>query len=93
MLQRSQDMAVMFRLATMLLTLVLDALCFLGLCVRLRLEPAAENLFLRKPLARYQEHHVRPRRTRDVIRIAMSWLGRWFDWRQALAVVQPKTFL
>ena len=23
----------------------------------------------------------------------MVWLGRWFEWRQALAVVLPKTFI
>jgi transposase InsO family protein len=77
----------------MLLTLVLDALRFLGLCVRPSPRLAAENLFLRKQLALYQERHVRPQRTTDVTRIAMIWLGRWFEWRQALAVVQPKTFL
>ena len=26
------------------------------------------------------------------MRVALVWLGRWFDWRQALAVVQPETF-
>jgi hypothetical protein len=77
----------------MLLTLVIDALRFLGLCVRPSPRLAAENLFLPKQLVLYQERHIRPRRTTDATRITMSWLGRWFDWRQALAVVQPKTFL
>jgi putative transposase len=74
-------------------TLILDALRFLGLCVRPSPRLAAENPFLRKQLALYQERNVRPRRTTDATRIAMIWLGRWFDWRQALAVVQPETFL
>jgi putative transposase len=93
MLKRSRQFRHFLQLATMLLTLLIDALRFLGLCVRPSPRLAAENLFLRKQLALYQERHVRPRRTTNVTRIAMIWLGRWFDWRQALAVIQPKTFL
>jgi transposase InsO family protein len=52
----------------------------------------AENLFLRKQLALYQERQVKPRRATDATRLALVWLGRWFDWRQALAIVQPETF-
>src|SRR5215510_3754688 len=54
---------------------------------------AAENFFLRKQLALYQERHVKPRRTTSATHIVLVWLSRWFDWQQALAVVQPKTFL
>jgi len=93
MLKRSRQFRHLLQLATMLFTLVLDALRFLGLCVRPSPRLAAENLFLRKQLALYQERSVRPRRTTDATRITMVWLGRWFDWRQALAVVQPETFL
>ena len=25
--------------------------------------------------------------------MALTWLGRWFDWRQKLAVVQPATLI
>lgn len=53
---------------------------------------AAENLFLRKQLALYRERDVRPRRATHAARPALIWLGRCFDWRQALAVVQPETF-
>jgi transposase InsO family protein len=53
---------------------------------------AAESLFLRKQLALYQERQVKPRRATDATRLALVWLGRWFDWRQALAIVQPETF-
>src|SRR5262245_14640745 len=93
MLKRSLQFRHFLQLATILLMLVLDTLRFLGLCVHPSSTLAAENLFSRKQLALYQDRHVRPRRTTDVTRIAMIWLGRWFDWRQALAVVQPKTFL
>ena len=45
-----------------LLTLLVDALQYLGLCLRLPAMLAAENLFLRKQLALYQERHVKPKR-------------------------------
>jgi hypothetical protein len=54
---------------------------------------AAENLFLRKQLALYQERQVKPRRATNAIRIAWVWLGQWFDWRCALGMVKPETFI
>src|SRR5499425_1630864 len=79
-------------LTCILLTLLGDVVRFLRLCLRPPASLAAENLFLRKQLALYQERHIKPRRATDVTRLALVWLGRWFDWRQALAVVQPATF-
>jgi len=76
-----------------LLTLLGNAACFLRLSLRSPAALAAENLFLRIQLALYQERHVTPRRTTAATRLALVWLARWFDWRQALAVVQPDTFL
>jgi hypothetical protein len=76
-----------------LLTLLGDAPRFLRLSLRSPAALAAENLFLRKQLALYQERHVKPRRATDTVRLALVWLARWFDWREALAVVQPNTFL
>jgi putative transposase len=46
-----------------------------------------------KQLALYQERHIKPRRATDAARLALMWLGCWFDWRRALTVVQPVTFL
>jgi len=77
----------------MLLRLLVDAAHLLRLCLHSPAALAAENLFLRKQLALYQERQVTPRRATDATRLALLWLGRWFDWRQALAVVQPATFL
>src|SRR5215467_9736183 len=76
-----------------LLTLLVDVTHFLRLCWRPSAVLAAENLFLRKQLACYQERQVKPRRATDAARLALVWLGRWFDWRQALTVVQPATFI
>jgi hypothetical protein len=75
------------------LTLLYDSLRFRQLCLRPGLTLAAENLFLRKQLAMYQERHVKLKRTTSATRLVLVWLSRWFDWRQALAVVQPQTFL
>ena len=75
-------------LTAVLLTLVVDAMRFLRLCLRLRPTLAAENLFLRKQLALYQERHVTPRRATNATRLALVWLGRWFDWRNALGSVR-----
>ena len=81
------------QLTCMLLRLLVDAAHFLRLCRHSPAALAAENLFLRKQLALYQERQVTPRRATDATRLALLWLGRWFDWRQALAVVKPATFL
>ena len=77
----------------MLLTLLVDGIRFLRLCLRPAPVLAAENLCLRKQLAPYQERHVKPRCATNATRLVLVWLGRWFDWRQALAMVQPATFV
>ena len=79
-------------LAGTLLTLLVDVVRFLRLCLRPAPVLAAENLFLRQQLACYQERHVTPRRATDAARFILVWLARWFDWRQALVIVQPQTF-
>ena len=54
---------------------------------------AAETLFLRKQLADYQEHRIRPRRLRDASRLCLWFWSRLFDWQGALVVVKTSTFL
>src|SRR5262245_35478237 len=79
-------------LAATLLTLVVDIVRCLGLCLRPPTTLAAENLFLRKQLALYQECHVKPRRATTATRPALVWLSRCFNWRQAFVIMQPQTF-
>lgn len=74
-------------------TLLGDAARFLWLCLRPPAALAAENLFLHKQLALYRERGLKPRRIPNTTRIALVWLSRWFDWRYALAVVQPATLI
>jgi hypothetical protein len=78
--------------AGMLCRLIVDATDFLVLCLRPQAALAAENLFLRKQLALYQESHITPRRTSNAARITLLWLSQWFDWQPALTVVHPETF-
>jgi putative transposase len=68
------------QLACTLLTFLADGLRFVGLCLRPSPALAAENLFLRKQLALYEERDVKPRRTTPVLRMVLVRLGRWFDW-------------
>jgi len=66
---------------------------FLCLGLRSRTSLAAENLFLRKQLAFYQERKVKPRRADNPTRLTLMLLSRWFNWRDALTVVRPATFI
>src|ERR687886_505424 len=80
------------QLVYILLALLGDTARFLLLCLRPPAALVAENLFLRKQLALYQERHIKPWRATNATRFALSWLAHWFDWRQALVIVQPQTF-
>lgn len=70
-----------------------DMMQFLRLCFRSRTSLAAENLFLRKQLAFYRERKIKPRRADNPTRLTLALLSRWFDWRDALTVVRPKTLV
>ena len=60
--------------ASTLLTLVVDATRFLRLCLHSPTTLAAENLFLRKQLALYQERNIKPRRATNTTRLTLVWL-------------------
>jgi hypothetical protein len=76
---------------SMIVRLAWDLLQWCGLLLRTRKSLEAENLFLRRQLALYRERGVKPRRVDAVTRVTLTLLSRWFDWRSALVVVQPKT--
>jgi putative transposase len=71
----------------------LDLKTFLRSLLRSRSALAAENLFLRKQLAFYQEHQVRPRRLTDAARISLLFWSTFCDWRSALVIVKPETLI
>jgi len=59
--------------ARIFLQLIADSVVYLGLLVRPRKAIAAENLFLRRQLALYQERKVDPR-DESIPRRALRWL-------------------
>ena len=75
------------------LNVVVDLFRFLVLRLRSESALAAENLFLHKQLAFYQERNVRPRRTSHPAQLTLVLLSRWFNWRRALTLVTPRTFI
>jgi putative transposase len=75
------------------LNLLTDLIRYLILTLRSKSSLAAENLFLRKQLAFYQERGIKPRRISHPTRLTLLWLSRCFDWRSALTVVTPRTFV
>jgi len=56
---------------TVLWELLRDGLQFLNVAARSRTVVAAEVLFLRKQLAYYRDHQIRPRRLTDAARLSL----------------------
>ena len=90
----------MLRLRTSILTrlsvvseLFGNLLRFVNAAVRSQGSLVAENLFLRKQLAFYQERAVRPRRLTDAARLTLVFWSRWFHWKDALIIVKPETLI
>jgi transposase InsO family protein len=88
----SDHLRHIIQLTSMLLKLIVDAVCYCGLCLYPNPTLAAEVLFLRKQFALYEERQVKPRRATKATRIVMVWLSHCFDWRAALRIVKPETF-
>jgi len=85
-------LAVVHCLRTVSLVAV-DVVRLVAVATRPRAALVAENLFLRKQLALFQERKVRPRRADAATRWMMASLSRWFAWREALVSVQADTLL
>ena len=66
---------------------------FVRTALRSRTSLVAENLFLRRQLAYYQEHKLRPQRLTDVARFTLLLWSRLFDWKSALVIVKPDTLI
>jgi putative transposase len=73
--------------------LLYDLATFVWLMLRPHGALVAENLFLRKQLAMYQERNLKPRRPDTPFRVALVVLSRLFNWKDALIVVQPQTLV
>jgi hypothetical protein len=77
-------------LIAVLFSFASDLSQFLRSAFQSRTALVAENLFLRKQLAFYCEHKVRPRPMTDAARLSLVLLSRLFDWKKALVVVQTR---
>ena len=73
--------------------LLFDFVTLTRLAVTSHAQLAAENLFLRKQLALYQERHVKPKRPDRATRVVLVVLSRLLGWRALLTVVQPDTLM
>lgn len=89
----SRTFNVFGELSHLVRVLFTNGIHFIALCARPRTVLAAENLFLRKQLAFYQERKVRPRRFDNVSRCILVLLSYGFAWKEALVNVTPKTFI
>src|SRR6266849_6598241 len=76
-----------------ILRLLADLVGLVILSFRPRGSVEAENLFLRRQLALYEERGVKPRRVDAATRVSLAFLSRLFDWRDALVVVRPETLI
>ena len=70
-----------------------DLLWYVYLGLRADKVLAAENLFLRKQLALYQERQVKPHRIDAATRIMLVFLSKRFKWWSSLVIVQPQTLV
>jgi len=73
--------------------LLFDLIVMVRLGLTSRAQLAAENLFLRKQLALYQERRTKPRRADTSTRVALVLLSQFLDWRPLLTVVKPETLI
>ena len=81
------------KLSLTLQTVVSDYVRFYAATLRSRTALAAENLFLRKQLALFQEREKRAAPTTAADRFVFSKLSRLFNWRSALVIVKPATLI
>ena len=79
MTQCPRWLCTLFQVIGTLWILLGDSLRCLRLCLRCPTALAAENRFLRKQLALYQEHHVPPQRATAGTRLVLTWLSGWFN--------------
>ena len=74
----------MLRWVRMIAGLLSDVLTLGVLCVRTSSAVRAENLVLRRQLARYIERGIKPRRVDHETRVSLALFSRLFEWRNAV---------
>ena len=89
----SRIISLLVELALLVRALFTDGTHFIPLLARSRSALAAENIFLRKQLAFYQERKIQPQRFDNASRFMLVPLSHGFAWKEALVNVTPKTFI
>ena len=74
----------------LVVTFASDLISFLKSAFRSRITLVAENLFLRKQLAFYREHKIKPQPLTDAARLSLVFWSRLFDWKSALMIGQTR---
>ena len=80
-------------IARTLFQVVIDLFSLLFLLTLSRSKLAAETLFLRKQLAMYKKRGIKPGRIDSATKLTLMSLSKLFNWKDSLAVVQPKTLI
>ena len=81
------------QLARALVGVASDVLRLIVSFLRSSVAIRAENLVLRRQLARYIERGIKPRRVDHATRVSLALFTRMFDWRTALVNVRPATLV
>jgi putative transposase len=83
----------MLQLARAVVGIVSDILRLGVLFLRSSNAIRAENLVLRRQLARYIERGIKPRRVDHATRVSLALFSRLCDWRNAVVNVRPSTIV
>src|SRR3979409_1495183 len=81
----------MLALAETIVEVLADVLKLGALFFRASGAIRAENLVLRRQLAKYLERGIKPRRMDHASRVCLSVFSRLFSWRDAIVIVRPST--
>jgi hypothetical protein len=83
----------MLQLARAILEVASDVLRLVVLFLRSSSAIRAENLVLRRQLARYIERGIKPKRVDHATRVSLALFSRLFNWRDAVVIVRPATIV
>ena len=83
----------MLHLAHALIAILTDVLKLGLLCLRSNSSIRAENLILRRQLARFIERGIKPRRMDHASRVSLAVFSRFCDWRNAVVNIRPSTLI
>ena len=75
------------------ISIAIDVIHFIGKLLQTQASLSAENIFLRKQLALYKERKQKPHRANNEERLVLVLLSKLFNWKNALVIVQPETFI